>query len=447
MMRFHVPPVRAIAAGALVAAGVCAAAWTGVTLLADQAPTMSAVPASAASAERGKAIYLGKCVECHGDAGKGDGPAAMLMAPRPRDFTSGKYEIRSTETGSVPTDDDLVRSVSQGLPGTAMPAWKTLLSDADIRDVVEYVKSFSPRFKSDAPKAVATGPDVPSSPDGLARGKTVFDTLQCAGCHGTDGRGKDAIATDFEDDWGQPLAAADLTAPWTFHGGASARDIYLRFRTGMSGTPMPSFADTASDKEMWDLANYVASLARKPVWSMSAEDVTAFYAQEDAAAKADPVKRGRYLVSSMGCPLCHSPMDAQKRILPGMKLAGGTRIRIGPFGDYPTGNLTSDKETGLGAWTDDQIKRVITQGTLRDGTRLLPFPMDWPSFSTLKPDDLNAIVAYLRTVPPVYNKVPRPSRPLLPVYLWGKFKMLVLQQDLPIVFFPGNAGTTKGGQR
>ncbi len=77
------------------------------------------------------------------------------------------------------------------------------------------------------------------------------------GCHGTDGRGTGAIATDFEDDWGQPLSAADLTTPWTFHGGATARDIYLRFRTGMSGTPMPSFADAATDKDMWDLANYV----------------------------------------------------------------------------------------------------------------------------------------------------------------------------------------------
>lgn len=122
-------------------------------------------------------------------------------------------------------------------------------------------------------------------------------------------------------------------------------------------------------------------------------------------------------------------------------MAGGMLIRIEPFGDYPSGNLTSDKETGLGGWTDDQIKAVMTKGILRDGTRLLPYPMDWPSFSTLKPDDLNAIVAYIRTIPPIRNEVPRPSRPFLPVYLWGKFKMLVLQKDPPLMFFPGNAGT------
>ena len=90
-----------------------------------------------------------------------------------------------------------------------------------------------------------------------------------------------------------------------------------------------------------------------------------------------------------------------------MKLAGGLRMRIEPFGDYPTGNLTSDKETGLGNWTDEEIKRVITRGMLRDGTRLLPFPMDWPSFSTMNADDLNAIVAYLRTVPPVRTRCRR----------------------------------------
>jgi hypothetical protein len=127
-----------------------------------------------------------------------------------------------------------------------------------------------------------------------------------------------------------------------------------------------------------------------------------------------------------------------------MRLAGGVLFRVEPFGDFPTGNLTSDKETGLGNWTDDEIKRVITKGTLRDGTRLLPYPMDWPSFSTMKPADIDAIVAYLRTVPPVPNKVPRPRYKLLPAYLWGKFNMLILGSDPPMAFFTGNAGAQGG---
>src|SRR2546423_11269894 len=109
-----------------------------------------------------------------------------------------------------------------------------------------------------------------------------------------------------------------------------------------------------------------------------------------------------------------------------MKPAGGLLIRINPFGDYPTGNLTSDKATGLGNWSDDEIKRAITKGILRDGSRLLPYPMDYGSYSTLAPADLDAIVAYLRTVPAVSNKVPRPAPPVLPVFLWGQFPMLIL---------------------
>src|SRR6266487_287104 len=383
---------------------------------------------------RGKNVYDAHCVECHGESGRGDGPSATYLTPRPRDFTSGKFKIRSTETGSVPTDDDLVQSVRQGLYATAMPAWDRILADTEIREVVDYVKTLSPLFASQAPKAVAIGAGVPSSPDSITRGRQAYDKLQCGKCHGSDGRGTGAVATTFEDDWRMPLRAADLTEPWTFHGGATARDIYLRFRTGMAGTPMPSFADAASDAEMWDLSNFVVSLARKPVWSMNADEIKAMYAAQDADAKANPVKRGAYLVETLGCAQCHSPADAQKRMLPGMKLAGGMLLRIVPFGDYPTGNLTSDKDTGLGSWSDEEIKRAITKGILRDGTRLLPYPMDYPSYSTMTSDDLNAIVAYLRTVPAVSNKVPKPSRPFLPVYLWGKFRMLILGEDQPMVF-------------
>jgi len=209
---------------------------------------------------------------------------------------------------------------------------------------------------------------------------------------------------------------------------------------------MPSFADTATDSEMWDLANFVVSLARKPVWSMSAPEIADLYARDEDEAKRDPVKRGRYLVDTHLCAICHSPLDENGRRLDDMYMAGGQLIRVIPFGDYPTGNLTSDKETGLGNWTDDEIKRTITRGILRDGTRLPPYPMDWGAFSAMTPDDLNAVVAYLRTIPAVSNRVPPPSRPFLPLYLWGKFKMLILGSDPPVVIYPGNVGTP-GGER
>lgn len=392
-----------------------------------------------AQPSRGTQVYDAHCAECHGAHGRGDGPSAAFLKPRPRDFTSGTFKLRTTETGSGPTRDDLIQTVRRGMYGSAMPGWDRILPDEDINDVVAYVESLSPRRAPPVPIAMPTA--TPSSDQSIARGHLAFDRLQCAKCHGVDGRGTGAVATRFEDDWKQPLTAADLTEPWTFRGGATARDIFFRFRAGMPGTPMPSFKDAASDSELWDLANYVVSLARKPLWTMNAQEVSAFYAQRDADAKKDPTRRGEYLVDTIGCALCHSSYDAGKRLVPGTRLAGGLVIRVEPFGDFPAGNLTPDKDTGLGAWSDDEIKRTITKGILKDGTRLLPFPMDWPSFSTMSADDLNAIVAYLRSIPPVRHPVPRPTWTPFPKYLWGKFKMLVLGQDLPIVFLrsPGAA--------
>jgi len=393
-----------------------------------------------AQPSHGKQVYDAHCAECHGESGAGDGPSAAFLNPRPRDFTSGKYKIRTTETGSVPTDADLLQSVKQGLYGTAMPGWDRVLSETDITDVVGYIKTLSPQFQSTQPIPIAAATQVPSSPDSIDRGQKAYEKLQCAKCHGTDGRGAGAVTTTFQDDWQHPLRSADLAEPWTFRGGSTSRDVYLRFRTGMSGTPMPSFKDAATDAEMWDLANYVVSLARKPVWSMTADEVKAFYAQQDADAKKNPVKRGEYLVNTLGCTVCHSTYDDHKRVIPGTLLAGGLDIRIDPYGDFPAGNLTPDKETGLGNWSDDEIKRAITKGILKDGTRLLPFPMDYASFSTMTPDDLNAIVAYLRSIPPVVNRVPHLKWASFPVYMWGKFKLLILGGDPPIVFFPSAGG-------
>jgi mono/diheme cytochrome c family protein len=441
MMQVRLMPARAIVVS--LVALICLIV---VAVATRDAGAQNGPPASGTES-RGKVVYEKHCVECHGTSGKGDGPAAMSLTPHPRDFTTGRYKIRSTESGSVPTDDDLLRSVRQGLYGSSMPGWEKILPDEDIRAVVTYIKAFSPRFATDRPELIPAATPVQPSPESATRGSAVYVKLQCGKCHGSDGRGTGAAATSFEDDWGYPLNASNLSEPWTFHGGPTPSDVYMRFRAGVSGTPMPSYKDAATDAEMWDLANYVATLRRKPVWEMSAEEVVAFYKEQDAQALANPVKRGEYLVNSLACPVCHSPVDGDKRMLPGMRLAGGLRMNLAPWGNWTTGNLTSDKETGLGNWTDDEIKRVITKGTLRDGSRMLPFPMDWPSFSTMKESDINAIVAYLRTVPPVRNKVPRPVRTVIPAYLWAKFRMLILGEDIPSYIYAGNAGISGGAGR
>jgi mono/diheme cytochrome c family protein len=407
------------------------------------APAAAQTPPAPGSPS-GKAIYEQRCVQCHGLDGRGDGAAAPVLIPRPRDFASAKFKLRTTESGSLPTDDDLIRAITYGVPGTSMPGWQPFLSQADIAAVAAYVKSFSPRFASERPQTIPTvaaaSPGAPS-PQSIAAGKAVYEKLRCGACHGTDGKGTGAIATDLKDDDGRPLPATNLTEPWTFRGGATPQDVYLRFRTGMSGTPMPSFVNAASETDLRNLAAYVLTLARKPVWEMTAEEISALYQAQAAEAARDPVRRGRYVVSTIGCSYCHTPVRADGSLVDGMLFAGGQKWTAAPFGDFVSYNLTSDKETGLGGWTDDQIKAVLMRGIRPDGSRMLPYPMPWPSYASLTPSDLSAVVAYLRTIPPISNGIPAPTRPNIVSYLWGKFQLLILKKDMPLVTYPGNAGS------
>ena len=72
---------------------------------------------------------------------------------------------------------------------------------------------------------------------------------------------------------------------------------------------------------------------------------------------------------------------------------------------------------------------------------MIPFPMPWTSYANLTPADLDAIVAYLRTLPPIVNRIPAPERPNILSYLWGKFEVLILKKDAPLIAYPGNAGS------
>ncbi|MBI1805598.1 MAG: c-type cytochrome [Ignavibacteria bacterium] len=395
----------------------------------------------------GESVYNSRCVMCHGSDGKGNGLAAAFLHPRPRNFTTGVYKFRSTESGNLPTDDDLTRSIKQGLHGTSMPDWAPFLSDDTVKALIEYLKSFSPRFATEKPKPVKASYPTPIAPATIAAGKKVYEKLECKSCHGSDGAGTDAVATNLQDDWGYEIDATNLTEPWTFRGGLTPTDIYLRIRTGINGAPMPSYAGSANEKEMWNLTYYVLSLGRRPLWSMNADEVKRHFDKLDQDAKANPVARGKYLVKTMGCIDCHSPYTKEGYLMEELLMAGGLKWSIGPYGYLYSPNLTSDKETGIGNWKDEEIKRGITRGIRKDGSRSIPFPMPWTSYANLKEDDLNAIIAYLKTIPPIYNKIPEQESLNMFAYLWGKFKMLILKQDFASISYPGNAGTLKGANQ
>lgn len=230
------------------------------------------------SAETGKPIYERRCSHCHGPEGKGDGPSAERLRPRPRDFTQGWFKFRSTPSGSLPSDADLLRTISEGIPGTSMPGWNDLLSEKQRRDVVAYLKTFSSRFKAEKiPPPVAFKPEIAVSQESVERGKKLFLDIECWKCHGNAGRANGPSAPTLKDEWGQPIAPANLAKPWLFRGGATRRDIYRAIMTGLTGSPMPSFADTfnlpeeelkAMEKDgvflnPWHLVNYVDSLRRQ----------------------------------------------------------------------------------------------------------------------------------------------------------------------------------------
>jgi mono/diheme cytochrome c family protein len=102
----------------------------------------------------GARLYTKRCAMCHGPDGRGNGPAAPSLIPRPRDFTLGLFKYKSTLPGQPPTDADLERVVAEGLPASAMPYFKDVLSDSEIRAVVAQVKQFSPVFREIGPQPI-----------------------------------------------------------------------------------------------------------------------------------------------------------------------------------------------------------------------------------------------------------------------------------------------------
>ncbi|MCL4795355.1 MAG: c-type cytochrome [Bryobacteraceae bacterium] len=125
------------------------------------------------------------------------------------------------------------------------------------------------------------------------------------------------------------------------------------------------------------------------------------------------VARGRYLFTQLAdCDGCHSPRDWQRFAGPVIEAERGAGVEFPPELGLPgrifTANLTSDPETGLGQWTDGEILRAIREGVSRDGTALFNF-MPYDHFAGMSDEDAHALVAYIRTLPPVRRKQPRPD--------------------------------------
>jgi mono/diheme cytochrome c family protein len=249
----------------------------------------------------GQQVYRLRCATCHGESGDGAGPAAVHLNPRPRDYRRGVFKFTSTPYGVRPRREDLLGTLRRGVSGTSMPSF-ALLPDEELQAVLDYVLALTHRGELETLLALeasnedeldpAVIPDLVAEVLGLWReaesqavfpltppfpptvqtiesGRRAFltETAGCFKCHGADGRGQTSEnERGFQDVWGHPTRAADLTSGM-FRGGGAPEDIYRRIYSGINGTPMPSFREklAAEPETLWHLVHYVqfVSAARR----------------------------------------------------------------------------------------------------------------------------------------------------------------------------------------
>jgi mono/diheme cytochrome c family protein len=216
--------------------------------------------------ELGRTTYAKECIACHGELGNGEGEAAYLLYPRPRDFTRGEYRLVST-WDRVPTDEDLFRTISRGMPGSAMPSWSHL-PERTRWGLVHYVKTFSTHsleiretYTPTRPFEEGRGflevpPELPYDEAAKSRARELY-RQNCAACHGETARGDGR--QDQIDSKGRPTRPRDLTAG-IFKGSPSPEHVYRRIVAGLPGSPMP-MSPYIYGPDAWHLTHYVLSLS------------------------------------------------------------------------------------------------------------------------------------------------------------------------------------------
>jgi mono/diheme cytochrome c family protein len=214
----------------------------------------------------GKQTYSQQCAACHGAAGRGDGEAAYLLYPKPRNFVAAKYRLVSTWE-RVPTDQDLFDTISRGMPGSSMPSWSHLPAEQRW-GLVYYVKSLAenpleikaqknPNAEGSGGQGIIQPPKAPPF-DAAARTRALEMYKEaCASCHGATGRGDGTVKQLDEE--GYPTRPRDLTAG-IFKGNPDPISLYRHIIAGIPGSPMP-MSDWAWGDDAWHLVNYVRSLS------------------------------------------------------------------------------------------------------------------------------------------------------------------------------------------
>jgi mono/diheme cytochrome c family protein len=246
----------------------------------------------------------------------------------------------------------------------------------------------------------------------------VNSLLTCGNCHSPKGPPQAIAGKDFSGglSWDEPpfkVTAPNITQDKdTGIGNFTDAQIKTVLRKGVKpdGVPvamvMPSgFYEIMTESDLNAVVAYLKTLkpvsnkVPDPIYKMPQGHPIPPGADKPytEAMLTDKVKKGFYLATISHCMECHTPFGARGRDFANRLGAGGAEFP-GPWGVVHSRNITSSKTKGLGDWTDAEIKRAITQGIRKDGTKLTG-PMGFDLYARMTETDLDAVVAWLRTVP------------------------------------------------
>ena len=211
-------------------------------------------------ADAGKQLYYRYCWGCHGARGNGDGENAPYLNILPRNFVAATFKCRSTPTGTLPLDQDLFNTLIRGINFSNMPNWSAL-TDQQRADLVAFIKTFSPRWKTEkSGDPIQIPAESKLTVDSIKHGQELFQKLECWKCHGNEGRGDGPSASTLTDSNDQPIRPYNFTSDNRSKCGRTNQDLYKIFMTGLDGTPMPSFADVIKPEDAWDLVHFLRTL-------------------------------------------------------------------------------------------------------------------------------------------------------------------------------------------
>ena len=222
--------------------------------------------------EAGKKAYEVRCLLCHGANGDGRGPVGIIRRAEqngrvleiaPRDLTLAVFRFRSTPTGCLPDDNDLMNLIDNGIPRSFMPAHKEITPD-EKEAIREYIKTFSYRWEEEDPcdPITVSKPAWVGSATSIDKGRIIYKEMKCGECHGYEGKGDGPKSNDLRDDWGKPILPFNF-ATGDLKRGSTSENVYITFTSGLDGTGMPSYEDSLNEEDRWHLVSYTLKLMKK----------------------------------------------------------------------------------------------------------------------------------------------------------------------------------------